>query len=210
VIIADASDVEALDEVGLGRALAAVIAISDQDGTRRIVQACRRLAPELHILVRTRYVSEVERLRTLGANEVIPEEFETSIEIVTRLLRVLCVPGNLVAAQLRILRDEGYKMLRDPGLRAAEGRRLSAVLAAGTSQTYLVLPDSRADGQTLDALAVADDRVAVPALLRDAKPMSPVPLDLLLQAGDTLFLVGAHEDLVRVVDRLEQPRESAG
>jgi CPA2 family monovalent cation:H+ antiporter-2 len=204
VMIADAADPEALSEAGVETALAVVIAISDPDGTRRIVQVARRMNPNCHILVRTRYVSEVERLRELGANEVIPEEFETSIEIVTRLMRVLAVPGNLVAAQLRILRDEGYRMLRDPALRVAEGRRLSAVLAAGTSQTFLVLPDSLAEGKTITELGIADEHVIVPVMLRDGKPLSPAPVDEPLAAGDTLFLVGAHEDLIRVADRLEQ------
>ena len=203
VIVADASDPDALTAAGIRTALAAVVAISDAEGTRRIVQRCRRMNRELRIVVRTRYIHEVERLRELGANEVIPEEFETSLEIVTRLLRILSVPGNIVAAQLRILRDEGYRMLRDPAMRAAEGRRLSAVLTAGTSQTFLVLPDSKAEGKTLAELAVSDDHIAVPAMLRDGKPISPAPPNDPLQAGDTLFLVGAHEDLLRVLDRME-------
>lgn len=203
VLVADAADPDALVVAGIRTALAVVVAISDADGTRRIVQRCRRMNPDVRIVVRTRYISEVERLRGLGANEVIPEEFETSLEIVTRLLRILSVPGNIVAAQLRILRDEGYRMLRDPALRVAEGRRLSAVLTAGTSQTFLVLPDSRAEGKTLAELAIADDHVAVPAMLRDGKPISPAPVDEPLQGGDTLFLVGAHEDLLRVLDRME-------
>jgi CPA2 family monovalent cation:H+ antiporter-2 len=203
VLVADGSDPDALLAAGIQSALAVVIAISDAEGTRRLVQRCRRMNPEIRILVRTRYISEVEKLRELGANEVIPEEFETSLEIVTRLLRILSVPGNIVAAQLRILRDEGYRMLRDPALRVAEGRRLSAVLTAGTSQTFLVMPDSKAEGKTLAELAVIDDHVAVPAMLRDGKPLSPAPLNQALEAGDTLFLVGAHEDLLRVLDRME-------
>lgn len=204
VLVADAADHEALEEAGIGGALAVVIAISDQDGTRRIVQACRRVSSEVHILVRTRYVSEVEHLRLLGANEVIPEEYETSIEIVTRLMRVLAVPENLVAAQLRLLRDEGYRLLRDPAVRAAEGRRLAAVVAAGTAQTFLVLPDTPAEGKTLAELQVAAEHVVVPAMLRGGEPVTPAPLDVPLQAGDTLFLVGAHEDLLRVTNRLER------
>lgn len=203
-IVADAADPEVLTSAGIQSALAVVIAISDPDGSRRIVQLARKQNPSVHILVRTRYVSEVERLRELGANEVIPEEFETSLEIVTRLLRVLSVPGNLVAAQLRLLRDEGYRMLRDPALRTAEGRRLSAVLTAGTSQTFLVMPDSPAEGKSIEDLRIADDHIAVPAMLRDGTPISPPKMDEPLRAGDTLFLVGAHEDLLRVVDRLEK------
>jgi CPA2 family monovalent cation:H+ antiporter-2 len=158
---------------------------------------------DLHIIVRTRYVSEVEVLRSHGADEVIPEEFETSLEIVTRTLRLLCVPQNIIANQLRVLRDKGYRMLRDPAVRATDGRRLSALFAAGTSQTYLVLPDTSAEGKTLAELHLVDEGVAVAALLRDGQALSPLPIDQPLQAGDTMLLVGAHEDLTRAVARLE-------
>jgi len=203
VLVADAGDADTLLHAGIMRALAVVIAISDPDGTRRIVQISRTLSSEVHLLVRTRYVSEVERLRELGASEVIPEEFETSIEIVTRLLRILCVPGNVIASQLRLLRDEGYRLLRDPAARVAGGRRLSALLAAGTSQIYLVMPESPADGRTLEELQLDDESVTVPAILRDGKPLSPAPRDLPLQGGDSMLLVGAHDDLMRVITRLE-------
>ena len=206
VVVADAGDPSGLEAAGIGRALAAVIAISDPDGTRRIVRVCRRDNPKLHIIVRTRYISQVEALRELGADEVIPEEFETSVEIVSRLMRLLAVPANVVAAQIRILRDEAYRILRDPAGRAAEGRRLSAMLEAGTSLTFFVLPDTPALGKTLADLGVADARVAVPAMIRRGAPYSPAPTDEPLQAGDTLFLVGAHEDLMNVIARLEGRR----
>ncbi|HEU5248404.1 MAG TPA: cation:proton antiporter [Thermoanaerobaculia bacterium] len=206
VVVADAGDPSGLEAAGIQRALAAVIAISDPDGTRRIVRVCRRENPKLHIIVRTRYISQVEALRELGADEVIPEEFETSVEIVSRLMRLLAVPANVVAAQIRILRDEAYRILRDPAGRAAEGRRLSAMLEAGTSLTFFVLPDTPALGKTLADLGVADARVAVPAMIRRGAPYSPAPTDEPLQAGDTLFLVGAHEDLMTVTARLEGRR----
>lgn len=204
VVVADGADAEALESAGITSAVAVVLVISDADATRRIVQRCRALNENARLVVRTRYVAEVERLRQLGATEVIPEEFETSLEIVSRLMHFLAVPGNVVAAQLRVLRDEGYRMLRDPGARAAAGRRLSAVLTAGTSQTFLVMPDSVAEGKTLTELAVIDEHVVVPAMLRDGKPLTPAPLEEPLRAGDTLFLAGAHDDLLRVIGRLEQ------
>ena len=203
VVVADAASPEGLEAAGIARALALVIAISDPDGTRRIVRLCRRENANVHIIVRTRYVSQVEPLRALGADEVIPEEFETSVEIVSRLMRLLAVPGNVVAAQIRVLRDEAYRLLRDPAVRAAEGRRLSAALEAGTALTFFVLPETTAAGRTLAELGVADDRVAVPAMIRRGAPYSPAPVDEPLQSGDTLFLVGAHEDLMRVMSRLE-------
>lgn len=208
VLFADAADSEALRAAGIDRALGVVIAISDAAGTRRIVRVCRRLSPDVRIIVRTRYVKEVETLKALGADEIIPEEFETSIEIIMRVLHLFCIPGNVIAAQLRILRDEGYRMLRDAGGGAAAGRRLSAIVAAGTSEIFLVMPDSTADGKTLTELALDRHQIAVPALLRDGRPITPPPLDEPLQAGDSLLLVGAHDDLLRAVARLEKPLSS--
>ena len=203
-LLADAADPQALVLAGLERALALIVAISDPDGTRRIVSFARKINPTVHIIVRTRYVAEVERLRKLGADEIIPEEFETSLEIVERALRVLCVPQNIVANQLRLLRDEGYRMLRDPAVRATDGRRLSALFAAGTSQTYYVLPDAFVEGKTVTQLDLQQqDGVAVAALLRDGKALSPLPLDEPLQAGDTMLLVGAHEELTKAIARIE-------
>jgi CPA2 family monovalent cation:H+ antiporter-2 len=106
-VLADAGDPDALRLVGVPAAVSAIVAISDPHATRRIVSFCRKLNPQVRIIVRTRYVSEVEQLRKLGADEVIPEELETSLEIVTRVLRVMSVPQETVAGQLALLRDEG-------------------------------------------------------------------------------------------------------
>jgi CPA2 family monovalent cation:H+ antiporter-2 len=200
---ADATGPEGLAAAGLARALGLVVTIPDPDACRRVVRLSRMHAPEVRILVRTRYVKEVEALRRLGADEVIPEEFETSIELVARVLRLLHVPGNVVATQIRLLRDEAYRRLRDPQSKAAGGRRLAALVAAGTSELFLVLPDAAADGRLLSELDLAAAHVAVPAVLRDGVPHAPPPEDFRVAAGDTLVLVGAHEDLARILARLE-------
>jgi len=201
---ADATGAEGLAAAGIARALGVVVTMPDPDACRRAVRLARSKNPEVRILVRTRYVKEVETLRALGADEVIPEEFETSIELVARVLRLLHVPGNVVATQVRVLRDEAYRRLRDPQSRAASGRRLSALVAAGTSELFLVMPDTAADGRLLGELDLAAAHVAVPAVLRDGVPHAPPPADFRVSAGDTLVLVGAHEDLARAMARLEE------
>ena len=202
---ADATGLEGLHAAGAARALGVVVTIPDPDACRRVVRLSRAQSPTVRIIVRTRYVKEVETLRGLGADEVIPEEFETSIELVARVLRLLHVPGNVVATQIRLLRDEAYRRLRDPQSKAAGGRRLAALVAAGTSELFLVLPDTAADDRVLSDLDLAAAHVAVPAVLRDGVPLAPPPEGLRLAAGDTLVLVGAHEDLARVLSRLEAP-----
>jgi len=116
-IVADAASPEGLEAAGIQRAIAVVIAISDPDGTRRIVRLCRHENPDVHIIVRTRYVSQVDPLKKLGADEVIPEEFETSVEIVSRLMNLLAVPGNVIALDADPLRDPSV-LWGDPNRRA--------------------------------------------------------------------------------------------
>src|SRR5881296_575422 len=82
----DATREEILRALGLERARMLVAAISDPAATRRMVRVARGLSPAVHIIARTRYVVEVPELIRLGANDVIPEEFETSIEIFARVL----------------------------------------------------------------------------------------------------------------------------
>jgi CPA2 family monovalent cation:H+ antiporter-2 len=78
IIFGDVSSRTILKEAKIDKARAIVFAISDPATTRRGVRAAREMNRELFIIVRTRYASEIDELYKLGANEVIPEEFETS------------------------------------------------------------------------------------------------------------------------------------
>ncbi len=90
----DATREEILRALGIDRARLFVIAISDPSATRRMVRVAREINPKVYIIARTRYVVEIQELTRLGANVVIPEEFETSIEIFSRVLAHYNVPRD--------------------------------------------------------------------------------------------------------------------
>src|SRR5437660_1701826 len=90
----DATREEILRALGAERARMLVVAISDPSATRRMVRVARSLNPRIHIIARTRYVTEIPELSRLGADVVIPEEFETSIEIFARPLAHYSVPRS--------------------------------------------------------------------------------------------------------------------
>ena len=89
-----------------------MIAISDTMATRRVVSMVRSLNPKVHIIVRARYLKEMGPLYDAGANEVIPEEFETSVEIFARVLKKYLMPKEIVDSLTADLRSESYDMLR--------------------------------------------------------------------------------------------------
>jgi CPA2 family monovalent cation:H+ antiporter-2 len=149
-----------------------VLAISDLEATRQAVRVARRLHPGVHILARTRAVSEIDSLRRLGADEVIPEEFETSIEIFSRVLDLYHIPRNIIDAQVRILRDEGYGLLR--GAAFTDQRvmdRVSEILQGTLTETFLIRVNGPADGRTLRERDLRRRTSAsVIALVRDGEP----------------------------------------
>ncbi|MBE0711309.1 MAG: cation:proton antiporter, partial [Candidatus Aminicenantes bacterium] len=104
IIFGDVSSRTILEEAGARRAKGIVFAISDPLMARRGVKAVRELNPDLFIIVRTRFASEIDGLLALGAGDVIPEEFETSIEIFIRVLEKYHVPRNIIDAQVKVLR----------------------------------------------------------------------------------------------------------
>lgn len=82
----DARDEEVLEKAALDQARTVVIAIPDACATEAIITRVRKLNHHAFIIVRTRFISEIETLRQLGADEVIPEEFEASLRIFERTM----------------------------------------------------------------------------------------------------------------------------
>lgn len=113
IIYGDATMLEVQELAGLHRARIAVIATSDPIASESIVSQARQLNHALHIVTRTRYVSQIDRLTELGADEVIPEEFQTSLEIFARVLGHYLVPENEILDMINHLRQEHYAFLRD-------------------------------------------------------------------------------------------------
>jgi CPA2 family monovalent cation:H+ antiporter-2 len=108
----DGSSAEILRKLGIAGATLLVVAISDPISTRRIVSVARHENPLIHIIVRTRYTSEVDDLKELGADKVIPEEFETSIEIFSNVLQTYNFPNNVILEMADKIRRDGYTALR--------------------------------------------------------------------------------------------------
>src|SRR3989440_759839 len=147
----DATREEILRALGAERARMLVVAISDPAATRRMVRVGRALNPRIHIIARTRYVTEIPELSRLGADGVIPEEFETSIEIFARVLAHYSVPRSDIDRLVDQIRSSHYEALR-----SGDGAgRLSLGAVAGIPQMAVerlrLPPDSPLVGKTLAA-----------------------------------------------------------
>jgi CPA2 family monovalent cation:H+ antiporter-2 len=205
----DGTRTDILEQVGISRARVLVIAISDPTATAHMVSQARRMRSDLSIIVRTRYVAEIERLYRLGANDVIPEEFETSVEIFARVLQEYHVPRNVIGLQVDLVRNEHYGTLRGLRLQGKQLDELSQFLVGATTDIFSVLDDSPVVGRSLQETALGErSKVTVIAVVRDGKPFHNVGSDFVLQPGDLLVLLGDHKSLDDAA-RMISPRASS-
>jgi monovalent cation:H+ antiporter-2, CPA2 family len=199
----DASRKEMLSHVGLLRAGILVIAISDPVSTRRTVAVAREMNPDLRIIVRTRYMAEVEELYHLGANQVIPEEFETSVEIFSRVLREYGVSRNVIQREVEDVRKEGYQMLRSASLPLAELSAIAEAFGSAGTETIFISPNSPSIGKTLGELDLRNQTGAsVTAAIRNGDTKIHLGPDFRIAEDDILVLLGQSEHLEKAIDRI--------
>ncbi len=101
-----------LEHVSVDKARVLVTAVPDVIATRGIVAQAHRQNPRLYIIARTRYMTEMVPLLKVGANEVVPEEFETSIEIFSIVLTKYLVGRDEIDQFIHTIRADKYKMMR--------------------------------------------------------------------------------------------------
>jgi monovalent cation:H+ antiporter-2, CPA2 family len=187
----DASQEAVLRHAGIETARVAVVAISDAAATRRVVELAKRLNPAVYLIARTRYSQEVRPLSVLGANEAIPEEFETSIEIFARVLRRYLVPREDIERQIASIREDDYEMLRQlrpPPLALHEIQRHLADLEV---ETFRIEAEAPAVGRTLAELHLRRQLgITVLAIQRDGETLTNPWGGTSLQAGDLVITLG--------------------
>ena len=205
IFYGDVNNPEILDRVGVGRARMLVLAISDPMATRRAVAVSRRANPRLVILVRTRYVADVDDLIALGANAVIPEEFETSVEIFSRVLREYHVPDHIISQQDAQIRSGTYRILRERNPSRDNGMlsEFETFLRQKVIEVFFVSPDSPWAGRPLADLPAGDGAgiVLLAVLRQDRAIVHPLPEEK-IEGGDKLVFFGGHAPLAATLEEL--------
>ncbi len=206
IFFGDATREAVLQHANIKDARIVVVAINDPASTRRITEVTRRLNPKVHVIVRTRYLQEMKSLYELGANEVIPEEFETSVEIFARVLAKYLIPRDEIEKFVTEVRSGGYEMLR----------RLSRDTTA-ISDLNLYMPDVEIDTVRIGeksslagkSLAEMDLRrkfgITVLAIRRDQEILANPKADMPLFAKDVLYIIGSPDKLAEAAGLLGNP-----
>jgi len=194
VVFADGMRREALVAAGIARAAAVVLTFADAAAAVRVLAHLHELAPSVPVIVRARDEADIAPLTAAGADEVVPEAFESGLMLASHTLVWVGVPLSRVMRRVSQVRAERYGLLR--GL--YQGR--DEMDAAARLHAVTLEPGARAVGQTVAEL---DLPVEVKAVRRRGVKAKLDPAGAgALQAGDVLVLLGTPEALAAAEERL--------
>ena len=181
------------------------ILVSDPAAVQRAVMVARQLHPGIHLVVRTRYVAEIEPLLAAGAQDVVVEEYESAIEVLVRVLAAYMVPLDDIARLERRFRAQGYADLRAP-------QRVATSCPAGGACSTLdvtavrVEPGSFVEGSTLAESALRQRHgVTVAAVRRGQEDILAPGADWRFAVGDVVYLVGSLDAVSEALPLFRSP-----
>lgn len=204
VLYGDVTNRDILLRAGIKQAKMIVFAVSDYVASMQGVQLARQINPAIYILVRTRLASQVEEFNAAGANQVIPEEFETSIEIFSRVLKEYHIPNNIIEQQIELTRLEGYGMFRGISLSMDSLKKFSTFLAASLTESFHILENSWAKGKTLQDLQLQPRTGSrLIAVVRGNEVHANPNDNFAFTVGDVLILFGRHAQLDQTANLLK-------
>ena len=211
VVYGDATNREVLRHTGIERARALVIAIADPVASRQIVAVARSANPGLTVIVRARYVAEVEALHRAGADVVVPEEFETSLELAGAAMATFGASPRMIEREKAAIREGRYASLAAEGRPVTPHLPLSRLFGAADVAAVDLPPASLAAGSTLRALDLRGRTGAsVVALARDDEVLGNPGPDLVLRGGDILYIWGDARQLAQARAVLERGAGPSG
>ncbi len=200
IIFGDACDPSIMEHIHIHEARVVVIAISSPDDTRKILSNVRSMNKTAYVIVRTRNLEEIDANIKLGADEVIPEEFETSVEIFTKVLKKYLVPSDEITAFVGYVRARNYELLRgndqtslDPfpyRLNVPDVEIATLTVHQGTNQIV---------GKRIgDSQLRKEYNVNILAIRRNGRFITRLTPDTTIEQDDVLYLFGNPDCIARV------------
>ncbi len=193
VFYGDATSEEALGHAHLSSARLLVLMMDDPKAAQRVVDTAKRVAPEVPVLMRTRYLREKQGLIALGAADVVAEEVEGAVEMIARILRLLEQPRNVIHDSVHAVRRDLQESPRPIKIPRME-KRAAGGIDGIKIESMLVRENAAVVGKSPVELRLRSSTgVLVIALRRGAEFFSEPDPHQNFQPGDIVYVVGSTE-----------------
>ena len=203
IIYGDITKEQILFQANIKEANTIVFAISDPASLRRGLKLAKNLNRSIYSIVRTRFSSDIDDLLNLGADEAIPEEFETSIQIFSIVLKRFHVPLNVIMQQVNLLRNEAYSFMRKEKFEFHALANINEYLMAGVTETYYVNENNKFIDYALSEINLrAKTDATIIAIVREKQTVTNPSGKEIIRAHDTLVLTGNHKSVDDAIEYL--------
>ena len=190
-VFGDAGADAVLEAAGVRRARLVIVTIPDPVGARLVVERVRSINPNVHVVVRSTTVEQLDELGRLGVYEAVHPESEAGLELGRQALYHLGVaPGDI-----QRFADEVRRELYAPITRRGVDEDLLAQLRRASREIeteWVTLPggDTLA-GKTIGELRIRSSTGAsIVAVVRGEEVMPNPGPGLVLRAGDLVGVLG--------------------
>jgi len=208
ILYGDVTKREIMSAANIIEANIIVFAISAPESTKMALRLAKQMNSKIFAIVRTRYIGEIDELIKSEADEVIPEEFETSLQIFNKVLVKYHIPLNVIMKQVAILRGESYQFLRKEKEEKHPLNHIEEILAEGLTEIFYVDKNNAVVGKSLKEIDLrAKVDVTIIAIVRAGNTITTPSGSIRLAACDTLVLTGTHAAVDRAISLLSDYSE---
>ena len=196
IIYGRASNESVLKELNITSAQCIVISASTYEETMKTIDAARRLNPDIHIIVRTRYLKSIDDVIEAGADEVIPKEFETSIMMFTRIMDYYNKDVDEITGAVNDLRSNNYDAFR-----TVTSEDITTYL--NYKYTDLEIDSLRvSENAHIDDFPFEENNLKVTGVVRGEDTFIDVKSDFKFFEDDLILFIGHRENINKFFDTI--------
>jgi CPA2 family monovalent cation:H+ antiporter-2 len=197
VVYGDAFNLPILEKAHVAQAHIVVISIGKLDVLKVIIRKVRHLNNHATIVVRTPHIEDIEALYKIGATQVIPEEFETAIDLFERVMANFLLPRKEIDLAIDRIRSDHYGIfMEENGLARFN---ISKDIPDVEIIAMEVMANARIVGKTLVESQLRQQfGITLVALKRDQKVIDHPKPSLVFCEGDVAYVLGSPEQISSV------------
>jgi len=200
VLFGHAAQNTILKSAKIEQAKLVIVTMSDFEQNQPVIDAIKRVAPGVSIIVRATDDIHLEDFKKMGVAEVVPEALEASLMLISHVLHMSGVPMRRILRRVSQERENRYEFLHG-FFTDGSVEQNSEPLERLEYLHAIALPESAyAIDKQIAQLNLNKQRVVITALRRDGQEIESPGDEMKLQVNDILLLKGKP----RRVERAEQ------
>ena len=153
--------------------------------------------PDIHIIVRTKYLKNIEEVIEAGADEVIPKEFETSILMFTRIMDYYNKDMDEIADAVNDLRSDNYGAFR-----SVSSEDVSAYLSNSFTEVELDSLRVYNDAYISD-FPFKKNNLTITSVIRDNSTITQINEEFQFLEDDIILFTGLRHDINNFFEDIE-------